>query len=188
MDYLDLNQDAIWPWDYPADAECVIFQNLTTYFDWHAVSLVCRRWASLFPRYADPSQYNNAAIRWAVGDNKAVVVAKLLQHNRVDPNAADGECLHTACDHGLVDIVALLLADPRIDPRVRNDRCIQVAAGFGHQDVVSCLLDDGRIDPTANNNIALFLARKNCHSRVQYCLLQDTRVVRYISRGRVTSY
>jgi ankyrin repeat protein len=73
---------------------------------------------------ADPTAFENEAIRLACTDGLANVVEMLLQDGRADPKHA----LEFACVNGHTKVVSLLLQDGRVDPTENNDYAIKIAA------------------------------------------------------------
>jgi hypothetical protein len=94
---------------------------------------------------ADPNANDGAALFEAARRGFDRVVALLLGHPRVDPNA--GRALREAAIHGHTGVVRLFLGHPLVDPAAEDNAALQCASLYGRWDVAALLLEDPRVNP-----------------------------------------
>lgn len=104
------------------------------------------------------------------------VVNRLLQDERVEPDAGDNYAIKWASRYGHAEVIDVLLQDRRVDPAASFNTAIRWASEYGHVEVVDRLLQDSRVDPSALFSGAICEASYNGHVEVVYRLLQDSRV------------
>ena len=104
---------------------------------------------SVIERYiregGDPSDYDNAAIRWASNYGHTEVVKLLLSDRRVDPSDDNNATIRWASKYGHTEVVKLLTNDERVDPSADSNYAIQWASVNGHIDIVKLLLEADRV-------------------------------------------
>lgn len=95
----------------------------------------------------DPSNDNNAAIRYSVYCEDMEAIKFLLNDDRVDPTVNSGELIRRVCQKGNMEILRLLLSHPRADLNVVSDVTIVSIAEKGNvDDIIEMLLTDYRFN------------------------------------------
>jgi ankyrin repeat protein len=146
--------------------------------------------------YADPTFYNNYALRTSILRNHSKVLSLLLEDDRIDlamlsfsPIIAavrnrhldtlkvllkDGRCdpglvaIQLASIRNYVEIVEALLQDPRVNP---NTGAFPRAAYFGHTELVEIFIHNPRLDPASEHNRAIRNAARMGNSNIVKVLL-----------------
>jgi hypothetical protein len=106
----------------------------------------------------DPSILDNKAIQVATENGNFLIIDRLLEDQRVDPN--QGLRSLAKADDNIdpnvrMAILDRLLEDPRTDPSLGDNYAIIFASRCGIIKLVDRLLQDHRVDPSAQNNRAI---------------------------------
>ncbi|MEM3858771.1 MAG: ankyrin repeat domain-containing protein [Candidatus Micrarchaeaceae archaeon] len=88
----------------------------------------------------NPGDLDQAALYYAVENNKVDIVKLLLTLEGIDPAINNQDIFNGACINGQYEIVELFLSDNRIDPLYEDCKALQLACRYGHKNVIMLFL------------------------------------------------
>lgn len=119
-------------------------------------------------------------IAYAAEKGLTSVVARLLQHLRVNPQTNMQKPMELACNNGYTAVVKLLLKDPRIEANFKQNLYFDTVVRLNFPDLVRLFLADGRFDPMATmgtEECALTVAVRNGALEILELLLDHPLII-----------
>ena len=124
---------------------------------------------------ADPSAFQDFAVRAAARGGHLDVLELLLADPRVDVHAQNDAPWCEAIDAGHLAVVRRLL-EAGVDPATQSQHAVRTAAVRGHADVLAELLQLPTVDPTVDGNMPVLSASSGGHADAVHVLICDSRV------------